>query len=130
MAYNFENGDLIQTLKNVFNLLTGHHHGGTNSRKLGSGALSSVTHTYGSAHADWTLTAAEADAVILKVTNADAGANALLPVGLDRVHIVYNTSGQAITFKVTGQTGVAVANGKCAMILGTATDYVRLTADA
>lgn len=67
------------------------------------------------------------------VTNAGSGATtinwpAVLP-GL--VFTVYNNSGQACTFKVTGLTGISVANGKMAMLVmdSVAGDILRVTAD-
>jgi hypothetical protein len=67
------------------------------------------------------------------VSNAGSGATtinwpAVLP-GV--VFTVFNSSGQACTFKVAGQTGVSVANAKHAILAmdKTAGDIVRVTAD-
>ena len=89
-----------------------------------------ASHSYASAHADWTLSAAELKATILVVTLADAGANAIATPTAGKIYILVNTSGQAITLKASGQTGVAVANAKTAILRGTGTDFARVTADA
>lgn len=67
------------------------------------------------------------------VTNAGSGATtvnwpAVLP-GL--VFTVYNNSGQSCTFKVTGLTGIAVADTKKAILVmdSVAGDILRVTAD-
>lgn len=91
----------------------------------------SVTHDYGAAHADWTLNPAECQASLINVTNAaGGGANAILPAAFPgHFWILANTSGQTVTFKVTGQTGIAVATAKTAILYCTATDVQRATAD-
>ena len=67
------------------------------------------------------------------VTNAGSGATTInFPVlhnGL--VFTVFNNSGQAATFKVTGKTGISVANGKLAILVmdSVAGDIKRVTAD-
>lgn len=90
-----------------------------------------TAHDYSAGHADWTLSAAEKLSATLICTNADAGANIIAPAEARR-YIVRNASGQAITIKKTGGTGVAVANGKTAEVIYSATagDYIRVTADA
>lgn len=67
------------------------------------------------------------------VTNAGSGATtinwpAVLP-GV--VFTVWNNSGQACTFKVTGKTGISVANGKRAILAmdSVLADIARVTAD-
>lgn len=86
---------------------------------------------FASGHADHTLTTTEKKAALLVVTNADQAANIIGPAE-NRKYVVRNASGQAITIKKTGATGVAVANGKTAVVMysSTAADYVRVTADA
>lgn len=85
---------------------------------------------YAGAHADWTLSAANAKALILSATNADGAVNAIAPATAGKVFIVYNGTGQTLTIKVTGQSGVAIANTKTAIVRCNGTDYVRVTADA
>lgn len=87
-------------------------------------------HDYAAGHVDWTLSAAEAKTLFLTPTNADSGANILAPNTANKVFCVVNGSGQVITILVSGQTGVAVANGKAAFVRCNGTDYARLTGDA
>jgi hypothetical protein len=87
-------------------------------------------HDYAAGHVDWTLSAAEAKTLFLTPTNADAGANILAPNTANKVFCVVNGSSQVITILVSGQTGVAVANGKAAFVRCNGTDYARLTGDA
>lgn len=101
-----------------------------NAPTLAAPVLTSASHSYANAHADWTLSTSERAAFIWTCTLADAGANAIAPATANEVHLVVNASGQAITFKATGQSGVAVANGKSAFLRGNGTDWTRVTADA
>lgn len=101
-----------------------------NGATLSAPVLTSASHSYANAHADWTLSAAERAAFIWTCTLADAGANAIAPATANEVHLVVNASGQAITFKAPGQTGIAVANGKSAFLRGDGTDWTRVTTDA
>lgn len=89
------------------------------------------THSYGTGHADWTLSVAERKTKILVATGtADAAVNAIATPTANKIYIVSNSCGQALTFKATGQTGVEIADGKTAMVRGNSTDFVRVTADA
>lgn len=93
--------------------------------------FSVASHSYASAHADWTLSDAEQAAFIwIAAATADQAANAIAPATAGKLRLVVNSSGQAITFKAAGQTGVAIANGKSAFLRGNGTDWVRATADA
>lgn len=87
-----------------------------------------VTHSYASAHADWTLSATEKLATQLICTNADAGANIVAPAE-NRIYWIYNNSGQTITIKKAAGTGVAIATGKYAGVYYNGTDYAKLTPD-
>lgn len=86
---------------------------------------------FASGHTDHTLSASEKKAKILVVSAADQAANIIGPAE-NRVYVLRNASGQAITLKKTGGTGVAVANGKTAVLAysSTVADYIRITADA
>lgn len=65
------------------------------------------------------------------VTNASAAATVKWPGAFPGYSFVaYNNSGATCTFMVTGQTGVAVANGKRAVLVCEATDIARVSADA
>jgi len=101
-----------------------------NGATLAAPVLTSAAHSYANGHTDWTLSAAERAAFIWTCTLADAGANAIAPATANEVHLVVNASGQAVTFKASGQTGIAVANGKSAFLRGNGTDWTRVTADA
>lgn len=89
------------------------------------------THSYGTGHADWTLTSAEMASQILTCTGtADAGCAAIATPTAGKVYILSNATGQTVTIKASGQTGVGIANTKTAMVRGNGTDFVRVTADA
>lgn len=94
-------------------------------------AINDVAHDYSAGHADWTLSATEKKAAVLVASNADAAANIIGPAE-NREYVLRNASGQAITIKKTGGTGVAVANGKTAVVRysSSVADYIRVTADA
>lgn len=89
-----------------------------------SGAPSS-SHDYAAGTTAWTMTALEADADCFIVTNASGAADAVFPAArLGKNFTVYNNSGQAITFKVSGQTGAASTNAKYSVWTMSATDCV------
>jgi hypothetical protein len=90
-----------------------------------------VAHSYANGHADWTLSATEKLSQVLIVTLADQAANIIGPAE-NRQYIVRNASGAAITLKKAAGTGVAVANGKTAILRysDSVGDYIRVTADA
>jgi hypothetical protein len=80
------------------------------------------------------LTSLQVDGSYYTVTNAGSGATTVnFPVGAAVGHVfaVYNNSGEACTFKVSGQTGVSVANSKKAILVvdKVAGDILRVTAD-
>lgn len=93
--------------------------------------IADVAIDFAAGHADVTLSAAQKKGAILVVTNADQAANIIGPAE-NRAYWVRNASGQAITVKKAGGTGIAIANGKTALVAysNTAADYIRLTADA
>lgn len=86
-----------------------------------------------------TLTFASADITLSpahyrKGTLVAAGTNAapqslILPNIAGLTYTVVNSTGQALTCKVSAGTGVAIATGKTAIIRATGTDYVRVTPD-
>ena len=90
-----------------------------------------ITLNFGGAHAAKTLTAAQTVASVILCTNADATATTVtFPAAQPgKVFVVNNTSTSAITFLVTGQTGIAVATGKSATLYFNATDVARASAD-
>lgn len=85
-------------------------------------------HDYAGAAADWELSDAEAKASILVATNAN-GACAIVATPDLKMYWVKNGTGQALTIKADGETGVEIATSKTAAVYGNGTDFVRLTAD-
>jgi hypothetical protein len=65
------------------------------------------------------------------VTNAGSGATTVTwPAAFPgHVFVASNASGQSCTFVVSGQTGIAVANAKKAILVCESTDIARVTAD-
>jgi hypothetical protein len=88
------------------------------------------THSYASGTTDWTLNKAEAKCEYLYVTLAGGAVNIVAPLVPGKTFYVYNASVQAVTLKVAGGSGIAVANSKVAMVFCNASDYIRGTADA
>jgi hypothetical protein len=91
-----------------------------------------ISYSYSSGHVDKTI--AETDLPISSIvkivlSSADAAANLILPAEINKLYVIVNSSGQAITVKVTGQTGITVANAKTAILTSSGTDIVRVTAD-
>lgn len=81
--------------------------------------------------ANTTLTDAEALYEVLTFTGTlSTGRDVVLPNWDGEQRTVKNGADQTLTFKVSGQTGVAVATGKKAILLCNGTDYERVTADA
>jgi hypothetical protein len=85
-------------------------------------------HDYGASSADWTLSATEQKAVLLWVTNAGATSDIIAPEEA-RIFFVYNNSGQSVTIKKSGGTGITVADARVAGVIYASGDYVRLTPD-
>jgi len=72
-----------------------------------------ATHDYAGGAADWTLSVAEMQCGYITVSNASGAVNAILPSAIPgKTYTVTNGSGDVLTFKVTGQTGGTIANGK------------------
>jgi hypothetical protein len=86
-----------------------------------------ASHSYGSKAAAWEMTAWEAAASLFIVTSAGDVADANFPVAVPgKQYTVYNNSGQTITFKVAGETGHGVANGKYAVAIMNEDDCVEI----
>lgn len=79
-------------------------------------------------HTDITLSATQKKALLLRVVQADQAANIIGPAEA-RLYAVRNESGSAITIKKAAGTGIAIANGKTALVFYNGSDYIRLTAD-
>jgi hypothetical protein len=88
-----------------------------------------TSHDFGGAATAWTLSADEALCFYLIVTNANGAADIIAPHIEGTTYCLRNASGQAITLKKSGGTGIAVANGKTATLWHNGSDYVRATAD-
>lgn len=92
-----------------------------------------VSKNWGGASTPWTLSTTEQRAAILYLYNAASGATIVAPSESGRVYTVFNNSGQSVTIKKSGGTGIAVGNGKVATVAyftsNATTDYMRLTAD-
>lgn len=88
---------------------------------------SASSHDYSAGTDAWVMTTDEAGATLFTVTNAGGAADATFPAALaGKIFVVYNNSGAAITFKVSGQTGSAVTDGKYAIFVHSATDCVEI----
>ena len=80
---------------------------------------------------DTTLTAQQAADVGILFTTLTAAKDLIFPTAITgKILHVVNASGYAVTIKVAGQTGVAVASAKAAILVCSGTDFVRVTADA
>jgi len=67
---------------------------------------------------------------VIRITSASGASDVIVTPTDGKLYIVQNTSGQAITLKASGQTGIAVATAKSAILMGNGTDIIRVTADA
>ena len=97
----------------------------------GSGGMNlncGVAHDYAAGNTAWTMTAAEAACGYIATTNAAVGgADAVLPAcTAGKLYTVNNTSGQTVTLKVTGQTGIATVTAKKSIGVCTGTDVVMI----
>lgn len=93
-------------------------------------AMSSASHAYSGTTA-WTVSETEKLAFVWYCLATATGAvDCIAAAPLDVMRLIINTSGQAVTVKASGQTGVAIANNKSAFVIGTGTDWKRVTADA
>jgi hypothetical protein len=85
-----------------------------------------ATHDYGAAATTWTLSVAEQECSFLSASNANGAVIAQTAAAPGMVWLVYNGTGQVLTFKVTGQTGATLANGKYGLYACHATDIVEI----
>ena len=94
--------------------------------------IKAVAHSYGSGTADWNLSESECGASYISCTLAGGAVNAIIPAAhaiAGKVYVLYNNSGANVTLKVSGQTGIAVATTKMAILVCNGTDIARVTAD-
>ena len=92
--------------------------------------MGTTTIDFASGHVDYTLSATEIKAFVLKAISADAGANIIVPLTAGKMFVLNNVSGQAITVKGATGTGISVASTKTAIIMSDGTNVIRITADA
>lgn len=87
-----------------------------------------VSHDYAGGTSDWTLTLAEASGSEFTVTNASNNVNMIFQSALTGKvpFCVVNTSGHILTVKVSGQTGITIANGKTSICRFNSTDVVEV----
>ena len=95
----------------------------------GGNKVGIATHEYAGAAADWVLTSNEGKCTMLKVANAGGAANIIAPDRVGKLFVVNNLSGQTVTVKKSGGTGVAIANGKTALVMHNGTDYMKITGE-
>jgi hypothetical protein len=88
------------------------------------------SHDFSGGTSDWTLSASEDNSLILDVTNSGGATNINAPATAGKMYILRNETGSNCTILVSGQTGVAVATNKTAIVKCNGTDYERVTADA
>lgn len=86
-----------------------------------------ATHDYAGGAVDWTLSVAEMQCGYITVTNANGAVNAYVPTAVPgKTYTVNNGSGFVLTFKVTGQTGGTLANGKWGLYTTLAADVAEV----
>lgn len=88
-----------------------------------------VSHNHGTVAGTYTLTAAENQCSYFVFTNFSSTTTSAVikPASTPGKHqTVYNNSGKTLTFKVTGQTGATIANGKKALYVDNGTDVVEI----
>ncbi len=84
---------------------------------------------YQAAVADWILSTQESRCLLLVATNAGGTANIIAPDKPGLLYAVNNKSGQIITIKKPGGTGVAIATGKTAQVMHNGTDYIKISGE-
>lgn len=88
-----------------------------------------ASHDYDGAAADWVLTNSESKCFLLTVSNAGGSANIIAPDAPGVMYAISNASGQTVTIKISGGTGVAITNAKTVLVIHNGTDYTALTAE-
>lgn len=88
------------------------------------------SHDYSAGTDDWTLSAGELKEFVIFASNAGGAVNAIATPTANKMYLVRNNSGAALTFKASGQTGVSIATGKAAFVIGDGSDFTRVTNDA
>jgi hypothetical protein len=89
-----------------------------------------VTHDYAAGAAAWTLSGAEELGILYYVYNSSGAADIIVAATELKLYILWNFTSHTITMKKAAATGIAVATGKKAILMGNTTDVIRLTADS
>lgn len=85
------------------------------------------THDYGNASTTKAMTAAEASAQFISVSNASGDVELNIPAAIPgKIYLIYNNTGHVLTFKVLGETGGTIATGKYALYMSHATDVIEI----
>ena len=82
--------------------------------------------------ANYTLTAAEADVDVIKISSGTISTTRdfIVPVGFPRKWTVINANAQSVRIIGATGTGITIATGKAAIVMADGTNVVRITADA
>ena len=87
-------------------------------------------HDYAGAAVDWALSAAELLKTVHKPTNANGPCNAIIAAAAGKPYIFINGTGQALTVKTPAGTGVAITNGKSAIVMSDGTNVIALATES
>ena len=87
------------------------------------------THDYAEGVVDWTLSQAECLKTVHKPTNASGGVNAIIATS-PIPYVFINATGQTLTVKTTAGSGVAIANGKTAIVMSDGANVIALAAES
>lgn len=81
--------------------------------------------------ANYTLTAAEADVDVIKVSSGTITAtrDLVVPIAFPRKWWIVNGNAQSVRIIGASGTGITVATGKAALVMADGTNVIRLTAD-
>lgn len=81
--------------------------------------------------ANYTLTAAEADVDVIKVSSGTITAtrDLIVPIGFPKRWWIVNGNAQSVRIIGASGTGITVATGKSALVMADGTNVIRLTAD-
>lgn len=100
-------------------------------KSLGVASFESIAKSVVSGHATITLTPVEQLATKISLTGTPDATVPVeaMPVDGKLFCVLNGLTGQSATIRASGQTGVTVATGKAAIVIGNGTDFARVTAD-
>ena len=100
-------------------------------KSLGVASFESIAKSVASGHTAITLSPVEQLATKIALTGTPDATVPVEAVPADgKMFCVMNgLTGQSATIRANGQTGVTIAAGKVAIVIGNGTDFVRVTAD-